>query len=146
MPGRFGKAHHLALPNIEYVLWAIVYGLVISNFVGVASIFRPGVDTYEFWLKLGITKAGNAYLRSLLIECANHILRPHGRDSALRQWGLHLAARGGKQAKNKSVVEFLDWAMKSGQDDAKKLDYVPMPDNVIKLIEASWSKTLKVQP
>jgi transposase len=32
--------------------------------------------------QLGITKAGNA----------------------LRQWGLHLAARGGKQAKNKSVV------------------------------------------
>lgn len=54
--------------------------------------------------QLGITKAGNAYFRSLLIECANHILRPHGRDSALRQWGLNLAARGGKQAKNKSVV------------------------------------------
>ncbi|HEY2039791.1 MAG TPA: IS110 family transposase [Edaphobacter sp.] len=54
--------------------------------------------------QLGITKAGNAYLRSLLIECANHILRPHGKDSALRQWGLHLAARGGKQAKSKAVV------------------------------------------
>ncbi len=54
--------------------------------------------------QLGITKAGNAYLRSLLIECANHILRPHGRDSALRQWGLHLAARGGKQAKSKAVI------------------------------------------
>ncbi|MFL5379096.1 MAG: hypothetical protein ACJ787_14395, partial [Myxococcales bacterium] len=22
----YGKAHHLALPNIEYVLWAIVFG------------------------------------------------------------------------------------------------------------------------
>ncbi|WP_433966561.1 transposase [Tunturiibacter gelidiferens] len=44
--------------------------------------------------QLRITKAGNVYLRSLLIECANHILRPHGRDSALRQWGLHLASRG----------------------------------------------------
>jgi transposase len=54
--------------------------------------------------QLGITKAGNAYLRSLLIECANHILRPHGRNSALRQWGLHLATRGGKQAKSKAVV------------------------------------------
>ena len=52
----------------------------------------------------GITHAGNAYLRSLLIECSNHILRPHGRDSALRQWGLHLAARGGKQAKSKAIV------------------------------------------
>lgn len=54
--------------------------------------------------QLGITKAGNTYLRSLLIECANHILRPHGRDSSLRQWGLHLASRGGKQARNKAVV------------------------------------------
>jgi transposase len=36
--------------------------------------------------QLGITKAGNVYLRSLLIECANHILRPHGKDSALREW------------------------------------------------------------
>jgi transposase len=54
--------------------------------------------------QLGITKAGNVYLRSLLIECANHILRPQGKDSSLRQWGLHLAARGGKQAKNRAVV------------------------------------------
>jgi transposase len=54
--------------------------------------------------QLGITKAGNVYLRSLLIECANHLLRPHDRDSSLRQWGLHLASRGGKQARNKAVV------------------------------------------
>lgn len=54
--------------------------------------------------QLGITHAGNAYLRSLLIECSNHILRPQGKDSALRQWGLHLAARGGKQARSKAVV------------------------------------------
>lgn len=45
-----------------------------------------------------------SYLRSLLIECANHILRPRGKDSSLRRWGLHLAEREGKQAKNKAVV------------------------------------------
>ena len=54
--------------------------------------------------QLGITKAGNFYLRGLLIECASHILRPQGKDSALRQWGLHLAARGSKQARNKAIV------------------------------------------
>jgi transposase len=37
--------------------------------------------------QLGITKAGNIYLRSLLVECANHVLGPRGRDSTLRQWG-----------------------------------------------------------
>ena len=35
--------------------------------------------------QLGITKAGNIYLRSLLVECANHVLGPHGRDSTLRR-------------------------------------------------------------
>jgi phosphate transport system substrate-binding protein len=48
--------------------------------------------------------------------------------------------------KNKSVLKFLDWALKNGQDDAKKLDYVPMPESVVKQIEASWATTLKVTP
>src|ERR1035441_2631318 len=46
--------HHLRLPQIEYVLWAIILGLLISNTVGVARIFLPGMATYELWLKLGI--------------------------------------------------------------------------------------------
>src|SRR6202453_4653509 len=50
----YGKAHLLVLPNIEYVLWAILIGLVISNTIGVPAIFRSGVATYEFWLKAGI--------------------------------------------------------------------------------------------
>jgi transposase len=54
--------------------------------------------------QLGITKAGNVYLRSLLVECANHVLGPRGKDSTLRQWGLHLASRGGKQSRNRAIV------------------------------------------
>jgi uncharacterized integral membrane protein (TIGR00698 family) len=58
----YGKAHHLALPNIEYVLWAIIFGLVIANTVGVPEPFRAGVDTYEFWLKTGIVLQGARFL------------------------------------------------------------------------------------
>src|SRR3984893_8790221 len=54
----YGKANHLALPNIEYVLWAIIIGLIVANTVGVPKIFRAGVATYEFWLKLGIVLLG----------------------------------------------------------------------------------------
>jgi transposase len=54
--------------------------------------------------QLGITKAGNIYLRCLLVECANHVLGPRGRDSALRRWGLDLASRGGKQSHNRAIV------------------------------------------
>ncbi len=39
----YARAHHLTLPNIEYVLWAILIGLVIANTVGVPAAFRPGL-------------------------------------------------------------------------------------------------------
>lgn len=46
---------------------------------------------------------------------------------------------------NKLALQFLDWAMHKGQDQAKALDYVPLPDNVIKLVEATWAKELSGQ-
>ncbi len=49
-------------PNIEYVLWAIVIGLIIANTVSVPRIFEPGVATYEFWLKAGIVLLGSRFL------------------------------------------------------------------------------------
>jgi uncharacterized integral membrane protein (TIGR00698 family) len=59
---RYGKAHHLVLPNIEYVLWAIVIGLILANTVGVPRVFRAGVATYEFWLKTGIILLGARFI------------------------------------------------------------------------------------
>jgi len=58
----YGKANHIALPNLEYVLWAIVIGLLIANTVGVHRIFKPGVATYEFFLKIGIIFLGSRFL------------------------------------------------------------------------------------
>jgi len=58
----YGKSHRLALPNIEYVLWAIVIGLVIANTTGVPAAFRAGIATYEFWLKTGIVLLGSRFL------------------------------------------------------------------------------------
>ncbi len=60
--GTYAKAHHWTFPNIEYVLWAILIGLAISNTVGVPQIFRAGVATYEFWLKAGIVLLGSRFL------------------------------------------------------------------------------------
>src|SRR5260221_8592022 len=60
--GAYAKAHHWTFPNIEYVLWAIILGLAISNTVGVPEIFRTGVATYEFWLKAGIVLLGSRFL------------------------------------------------------------------------------------
>ncbi len=43
---------------------------------------------------------------------------------------------------NRLVLKFLDWALKDGQAQAKALDYVPLPDNVVKQIEAAWAKEI----
>jgi len=59
---RYTRTHHLVLPNIEYVLWAIAIGLLISNTIGVAEIFKPGIATYEFWLKSGIVLLGARFI------------------------------------------------------------------------------------
>jgi uncharacterized integral membrane protein (TIGR00698 family) len=60
--GKYAKTHHWTFPNIEYVLWAIILGLLIANTVGVPEIFRAGVGTYEFWLKAGIVLLGSRFL------------------------------------------------------------------------------------
>jgi transposase len=54
--------------------------------------------------QLPITKAGNGYLRRLLVGSAHYILGPFGSDSDLRRFGQRLAQRGGKNAKKRAVV------------------------------------------
>lgn len=54
--------------------------------------------------QLGITKAGDPYLRRLLVNGAHYILGPFGPETDLRTWGLKLAERGGKNAKKRAVV------------------------------------------
>lgn len=54
--------------------------------------------------QLGITKAGDRFLRRLLVQCAHCILGARGQDSDLRRFGLRLAEQGGKRAKKRAVV------------------------------------------
>jgi transposase len=54
--------------------------------------------------QMHISKEGDRYLRTLLVQGAHYILGPFGEDSDLRRWGLMLAQRGGKNAKKRAVV------------------------------------------
>lgn len=95
------------------VLTALVFVLTVddknrfekSRMVGAYLGLRPrksssGQDDPQ----LRITKAGDPFLRRLLINGANHILGPFGKESDLRRWGLELAKRGGKNAKKRAKV------------------------------------------
>ena len=53
---------------------------------------------------LRITKAGDPFLRRLLVQCAHYILGPFGPDTDLRRFGERLIARGGRAARKKALV------------------------------------------
>ena len=52
-----------------------------------------------------------------------------------------------KQPKNaagaKNAKEFFTWVYANGDEQARKLDYVPLPDALVKQIEAYWAQNLK---
>ena len=54
--------------------------------------------------QMHISKEGDPYLRTLLVQGAQHILGPFGVDCDLRRWGLRLAERGGRNSKKRAIV------------------------------------------
>lgn len=43
----------------------------------------------------------------------------------------------------KVALQFFDWSFKNGQKAALALDYIPLPDSVVKMIEAQWKTSIK---
>lgn len=54
--------------------------------------------------QLGITKAGDPFLRRLVVQAAHYILGPFGPDTDLRRFGERLTNRGGKAAKKRAIT------------------------------------------
>jgi phosphate transport system substrate-binding protein len=50
---------------------------------------------------------------------------------------------GADKAASAEAVKFFKWAFANGNKMAEELDYIPMPDSVIKLIEKTWSADIK---
>jgi phosphate transport system substrate-binding protein len=43
----------------------------------------------------------------------------------------------------KEVLKFFDWCYRKGGKTAEKLDYVPMPEKVVSLVEKAWKEQIK---
>lgn len=54
--------------------------------------------------ELHITRAGDPYLRTLLVQCAHYIMGPFGPDTKLRRWGLKLAGEGSTARKKRALI------------------------------------------
>lgn len=77
----------------------------VGCYLGLVSKRRNSSESQP---ELSISKEGDTYLRSLLVEGAHYILSRRGPDTDLKRWGLQLAQRGekstGKKAKRRAVV------------------------------------------
>lgn len=94
-------------------LTALAFVLVIedptrfekSRSVGAFLGLRPRQrDSGKIQKQLRITKAGDSFLRCLLVQCAQYMLGPFGQDCDLQRWGHALALRGGRNAKKRAIV------------------------------------------
>lgn len=57
--GLVAKSATAFVPNTEYVIFAIAIGAAVTNTFSIPAVFRPGIRTYHFWLKLGIVLMGS---------------------------------------------------------------------------------------
>jgi transposase len=103
----------ISQPDGVGVLTALVFLLTLedknrfksSRMAGAFIGLRPRKSqSGEADPQLHITKAGDPFLRKLLVQCASHILGPFGKQSDLKKWALQLAARGGKNARKRARV------------------------------------------
>jgi transposase len=76
-----------------------------SRDVGCYLGLRPGRrNSGSSQPQMHISKEGDRYLRTLMVQGAHYMLGPFGQDSDLRRWGLKLCERGGSNAKKRAVV------------------------------------------
>jgi len=46
-------------------------------------------------------------------------------------------------ARSKAAFDFFKWALEKGQKEASSLDYVPLPETLVKQIEGYWTSEFK---
>ena len=54
---------------------------------------------------------------------------------------MHKAQADGDKAKE--VLKFFSWAYQNGEQMALELDYIPMPGDVVKLVQSAWKAEIK---
>lgn len=81
--------------------------------------------------ELRVTKAGNGFLRKLLVQAAHYVLGRYGPDTDLRRWGLRLAGHGGDPGKKQR-------GKKQGGKNAKKRAVIAVARKLAVLLLTLW--------
>ena len=81
--------------------WRFEKSRAVGSYFGLRPRQRQSGDRDP---QMHVTKAGDGYVRRVLLQCAHYILGPFGGDCDLRRWGLKLIERGGGPSSRKKAV------------------------------------------
>jgi phosphate transport system substrate-binding protein len=140
-----GKGNPGVAANVQQVGGAIgyvEYAYVIENHLTFTNMINaagkqvaPTMDTFQAAAaNADFSKAKDFYL--ILTN------QPGERSWPITAATYMLLRKDNPADQNREVLKFLDWALKNGQPQAKALKYVPLPDPLVKDIEAHWSREL----
>jgi phosphate transport system substrate-binding protein len=112
----------------------MAYGLVRNR----AGIFvRPDSEAFQA-AGAGADWAGAPGMYLILTDAAGKGTWPIAGATFIL---MHREQQSAERATD--VLKFFDWAYRKGGKLAEDLSYVPLPDAVVKLIEASWATQIK---
>ena len=104
---------------------------------GEGAYLTPSIETFQAAAANGDWKAAPGYFMVLVDQ--------PGKDS----WPITGASfiliykDSPSSAQAEAMLKFFDWCFKNGAEGAKKLDYVPLPQNVYELVENTWKEQVK---
>jgi len=139
--GNAGVAQYVN--QIKGAIGYVEYAYVVENKMTYTKMVNAAGATVEPTFATFSTAAANAdfsKVRDFYLILTN---QPGPQSWPITAATYMLMRKDYPPAQNLGVLKFLDWALKKGQEQAKALAYVPLPDSVVTQIEAAWSKELK---
>jgi phosphate transport system substrate-binding protein len=124
-----------AIGYVEYA-YVIQNKLVYTDMVNQAGKrIAPSMDAFQ-------AAAGNADFTKVQAFYLILTDQPGDKSWPITAATYMLLRKDSPADQNNLILKFLYWALTKGQDEAKALDYVPLPDPVVKQITDAWKKQI----
>jgi phosphate transport system substrate-binding protein len=141
-----GKGNAGVASNVQQVKGAIgyvEYAYVMENHLTYTKMINKAGKTLDPTMGAFQTAAANADFTKVQDFYLILTDQPGDKSWPITAATYMLMRKDYPASQNEPVLKFLDWCLRNGQGQARALDYVPLPDSVVKQIEASWTKDFK---
>lgn len=125
------------LKQIPYAIGYIDYAVAVNNSISMATLqnkdgyfIKPTLKAFQASSKKANLNANEDFY-SIITD-------PNGKDSYPMVAATFILIPKEKSIMNKKVIDFYDWSYEHGQEIAKSLGFVPLPDELTKKVRKYW--------